>query len=189
MSKRRTGKDRDRPKKQPTGDYETGYCRPPKHGQTKRDEVRNPWGPKGKPKPEQIDAFEFAASQPTTIRLQGEEITVPAEVASHLINMQAAVAGNQRAHKNVQDERRARRGGGPAAPTAQELEQQRRDEERSKVLRARLVELLEWQASKFKSGELARDERGLDLAPWVREALADYRARHGGPPEPESETG
>ncbi|HWJ37592.1 MAG TPA: hypothetical protein VNR86_02360 [Sphingomicrobium sp.] len=29
-------------------DYETGYCRPPKSGQIKPGEVRNPWDRSGK---------------------------------------------------------------------------------------------------------------------------------------------
>ena len=65
--------------------------------------MRNPWGPKGKPKPEAFDPFEFAASQMVEINIDGRVCLVTAETAAHLRNMSAAVAGDHRAHKNVQD--------------------------------------------------------------------------------------
>ncbi len=40
--------DKRKNKCQPTGDYETGYCRPPKSGQIQKGEVRNPYGARGK---------------------------------------------------------------------------------------------------------------------------------------------
>lgn len=61
------------PKKWPTGDYASGYARAPEHGKIKSGEVRNPWGPKGKPKPAQLDAFEFAASRMVSVTIDGVE--------------------------------------------------------------------------------------------------------------------
>ena len=45
-----------RPKKQPTGNYKVGYCRPPKLSQWKPGQSGNP---NGKPPPEALDLLRF----------------------------------------------------------------------------------------------------------------------------------
>lgn len=178
MSRKRTPKDPNAPKKWPTGDYYSGYSKPPQHGKIKPGEVRNPWGPKGKPKSEAFDPFEFAAQMPTTVTVNGQTMEVSAETASQLQSFAAGIRGDPKAHKNIQDERRSRRAAGPPAPTAEELKQQTEEEEQKKELSAKLMGMLEFLADHKE--EVVIDESGYyELAPYVMEAIGDYREKHG----------
>lgn len=166
-----------RPKKQLSGNHENGYCLPPKHGQIKPGEVRNPWGPAGKPQPATPDPFDYATSQPVTITVGSKTETVTAETASHMKNMQAALAGDPRAHKNMQDERRSRRGRGAPEKTLEDLQREAAEEEQKKALSAELVCLLEEKAAWVKAGF-----RDADIGPrsdFMNRALGDYREKHG----------
>ena len=137
----RKSRDPNRPKKKAAQSQDKGYCLPLEDGRIKKGEVRNPWGPKGKPKPEKLDPFEFAASQPTTVTIGGKTVTVPAEAAAHLVNIQKAIGGDPRAHRNVQDERRSRRRASPLL-TKDELAEEREAEEQKKALSGEIVAML-----------------------------------------------
>ncbi|WP_267379174.1 MULTISPECIES: hypothetical protein [unclassified Sphingomonas] len=184
MTTRKTPADPSRPKKWPTSDYTMGYARPPKHGQIKPGEVRNPWGPKGKPKAEAPDPFEFATSQMTTVVLNGEKLTMTAEAAANIVAMQKAIAGDPRAMKNMQDERRARRRMGPPPKTADELLKDKEDLARRRQLTSSLTRVLEIAAHLRKNGiEIERNGR-WQYADWAIEAFGDYREKLGLPREP-----
>jgi hypothetical protein len=178
MSRKRTPKDPNAPKKWPTGDYTSGYSKPPQHGKIKPGEVRNPWGPKGKPKPEAFDPFEFAAQMPTTVTVNGQMMEVSAETASQLQSFAAGIRGDAKAHKNIQDERRSRRAAGPPLPTAEALLKQAKEEEQKKGLSGKLMRMLEFIAQLKKNG-LLNGSADFGLATWVLEAIADYREKHG----------
>lgn len=181
MTKRKIPKDPNRPKRWPTADYESGYARPPESGKIKPGEVRNPWGPKGKPKPQAIDPFEFAAAQPTKVTIDGKVVEVTAETAAQLVNMRAAMAGDTKAHKNMQDERRSRRRAGPPELTAEELLKAKEDEEKRKELSSKLIRMLDSDLRLKLHGVTIPDETGdaLIIAPWALEAFSDYREKHG----------
>lgn len=185
MTKPKTPKDFNRPKRWPTADYESGYARPPENGKIKAGEVRNPWGPKGKPKPLIVDPFEFAAAQPTKVVIDGVTKEVTAETAAHMVAVRKALTGDTRAHKNMQDERRSRRRAGPPEPTAEELLEQREDEEKRKELSGQLIRLIEADLRLRVHGVLVPDESGktLIIAPWVLDSFGDWREKHGFPRE------
>ena len=76
-------------KKRPTGDYEVGYCRPPKSGQIKKGERRNP---KGRPKKSKQEPIDIAAvlKEPVTVKNQGVCTTMgPFEVGVRQIARKA----------------------------------------------------------------------------------------------------
>ena len=178
MTKRRVPRDPNAPKKQASAGQTSGYCLPPKAGQIQPGEVRNRWGPKGKPKPEPIDPFEFAASQPTKITLNGKQIEVTAELAVHLSNVQAALTVDHRARKNMLEERRSRRRAAPPKH-ADEEKQDPRTLEEQKALSGRLVTLLELGSEGKKMSLFTNTSSGLRYVPYLAAALAEYRQKHG----------
>jgi Family of unknown function (DUF5681) len=61
----------------PPGDYEVGYCRPPREHQFKKGEASR--NPKGRPRGANRPALDLVAAlmQPVTIRMKGKERKVP----------------------------------------------------------------------------------------------------------------
>src|SRR5258707_15816205 len=104
-----TNDSHDRPrkprkaKKQPTGDYEVGYCRPPKHNQAQPGEVLNPFGCNGKPKPE-VDAFDKAMAHPVPVN-DGKKVR--ADEAMYLKHTALAIGGDQGSFRILTRERKA----------------------------------------------------------------------------------
>lgn len=161
-----------KPKKQPTGDYPVGYCRPPARTQIQKDQVLNPFGAKGKPKTD-LDAFEKAAARPSRMTVDGQISVVPSDEAFWLSQMARALAGDKSAARNVAAELGARRRlapGGPPPPTAEELAQAEAEQAQREELSARLVGLLEEKvAEKRNSGPDFRygpDGRPIEM--WSR---------------------
>jgi len=176
MTKRKTPKDPNRAKHWPTADYKNGYARPPESGKIKPGEVRNPWGPKGKPKPQAIDPFEFAAKQPTKITIDGNIIEVSAEAAAHLVNIKNAIGGDPRAHKNMQEERRSRRGRQPIKD-AEEMREDDKHLEQAKEVRQKYVEWLVWAEDMRKIGVLEFIDGKPSVPAWVLTAMHEFECR------------
>lgn len=63
------------PKKQPTGNYDSGYARPPVSGQIKPGEVRNPHGRRGSPK-ERMNPLEKIMNQHSRVTIDGEIVSM-----------------------------------------------------------------------------------------------------------------
>ena len=65
------------PNPRPLGDYEVGYCRPPREHQFKKGEVSR--NPKGRPRGANRPALDLVSvlMQPVTIRIKGKERKVP----------------------------------------------------------------------------------------------------------------
>ena len=184
MTKPKMPRNTDRPKRKAAHGKTRGYCLPPEDGKIKKGEIRNPWGPKGKPRPDKPDPFEFAASQPTKITIGGEVVEVTAEAASHLVNMQKAIGGDTRAHRSVQEERRSRRRAGPML-TEMELKNEHDDNIKKKALSLQIVGLLENLAQLIKLG-VVESEPGTGFVPsgWLRDTLGDLREERGLPRDP-----
>ena len=136
-----------RPKRQPTGDYETGYCRPPVHSRIPKGKVLNPHGRNGK-KVDESDAFERTRRRLGRVTIDGETVMLPSDEAYWLKTMSAAMAGDKTAAKIIAQELGARRRlspPGPPAPTAEELAERKR-------LSGKIVEALNEMAGLKKKG-------------------------------------
>lgn len=71
---------------------------------------------------------------------------------------------------------------GPPAPTAAELRQQEKQLEQRKQSTADIMPLLERFANMRKACVTGNDnssDGGVNFAPWVMEAIGDYREKHG----------
>jgi hypothetical protein len=126
------------PKKWPTSDYETGYCRPPVHSRIKKGQVLNPTGRNGK-KVDEPDAFEKARKRLSRVTIDGETVMIPSDEAFYLLQMTKAMTGDRAAARIIAHELAARRKlapPGPPPPTPEELA--RREE-----LSAEIVDALE----------------------------------------------
>jgi len=151
----------DRPKKQPTGDYTSGYARPPVHTRIKPGEVRNPHGRNGKMTGEP-DAFEKVRTRKSRVTIDGETILIPSDEAFYLLQFTRALAGDKAAAKIVAQELAARR---KIGPSAEELAQEAAENEQRRILSAKLVGLLNEKAgekhrrgNRLAAGEPIEDE-------------------------------
>jgi hypothetical protein len=140
-------------KKQPKGNYPEGYARPPERTRIKPGEVRNPWGRNGKPGADGDDPFEFAMGQKTKVSIDGVTMMVTAEAAIHLKQASRAMGEENGLYKIIVEERRFRRGMGPAPLTPAEIEAAAAEIQQRKELSARLMRLLEDAANRKKRGE------------------------------------
>lgn len=139
------------PKKQPSGDYEVGYGRPPLHSRVKHGQVLNPYGRNGK-RTSEPDAFEKTRSRMSRVTIDGEVLSMPSDEAFYLLQWARAMAGDKTASKILAQELAARRRLGPAPPTAEELAQAEAEEAERQELAAKLIQLLEEGASAKKRG-------------------------------------
>lgn len=171
MAKKTSG-----PPKMPTGDYPSGYARPPEAGKIKPGEVRNRHGRNGKPKPGSDDPFEGAMAQRTTVTIAGVRRVVSAEQAMHLRHAAKAIEGNDASFRVLATERRSRRAAGPPPPTDDERAASAQEQKQREVLSARLIGLLQLGASLKKAGLLEIDEGPLRLAEWI---TAEAELRRG----------
>lgn len=146
--------DKKRPKKNPTGDYETGYCKPPEKGRIKPGEVRNPHGRSGKPTAEADDPLGFALSRLTRITLDGEKMDVTTETAMHLQHVARAMAGDQRAYHTIMPALMKRR---PAAAPAEKHDAAAEAEKtaQQEAIREKMIGIVEeYSRMKFELGQL-----------------------------------
>ena len=89
-------------KKKPTGDYEVGYCRPPKKNQIKKGERRNPKGrPTGR-KNLKTDLLEELGQQ-MKVREDGKEHRISKQRALIKTQVARALNGNDRAAAKIMD--------------------------------------------------------------------------------------
>lgn len=136
-----------RPKRHPTGNYESGYCRPPAHSRIQKGQVLNPNGRNGK-KADEPDAFERTRRRLGRVTIDGETVMLPSDEAYWLRTMSAAMAGDKTAAKIIAHELGARRrlsSGGPPPTTPEELAERER-------LSSEIVEALEEMAELKREG-------------------------------------
>ena len=84
-------------------DNPVGYGNPPRQHRVKKDEVRNPWGRKGKPRQE-VDFLD----QPFKLKIDGKSVTVTRDEALDHALFKEGIAGNVSAIKRLEERRRAR---------------------------------------------------------------------------------
>lgn len=160
-----------RPKKWPTRDYETGYCRPPEHSRIKKGQVLNPHGRNGKPVDE-VDAFEKTRRRLSKVTMDGETTMIPSDEAYWLKMMAAAMNGDKTAAKIIAQELGARRKLGPPGlppPTPEELAERER-------LSGAICDALDEMA------EMKRQE-GLDPILYARDGRPAFKCQSSAPPD------
>lgn len=96
------------PKRTPKGDHEVGYCRPPRSGQIKKGEVRNPRG-RGARKPPALEEL-IEAELGRHIKITEDGVTRRATLLQVMVKRLAAMAvsGDHRALKLILSLRPAR---------------------------------------------------------------------------------
>ena len=139
------------PKKQPSGDYEVGYARPPQHSRVKPGQVLNPNGSNGK-KTSEPDAFDKARLRLSRVTIDGEVMMIPSDEAFYLLQMTKAMAGDRAAAKIVANELAARRRMGPMPLSPAEVAQAEAEETEKRALAARLVDMLQGIAAAKRTG-------------------------------------
>lgn len=149
------------------GNHDVGYGRPPKSGQIKPGEVRNRWGKTGKPKPGE-DLLLKVACEMVPANVNGKSSIMSQEEGAYRRLFQKALEGDPAALKLLVEHLSRRRPPSPPVPTADEIAQREAEEEQKKALAARLVGLLEREASEKK--RLAPRQRfGADHRPIAEE--------------------
>lgn len=149
------------------GDYEVGYGRPPKSGQIKLGEVRNPWGRNGK-RQQSNDLLLKVAEEVIQANLNGRAASMTQEEAAYRRLIQEALRGDPRSLKLLLEHLSRRRPPVAPVPTPEELVQQQAELEQRTALSDRLVQLLEASAGEKK--KLAPRKRyGPDLMPVAEE--------------------
>ena len=68
---------------------------------------------------------------------------------------------------------------GPAPPTAEELRLHEEEMAKREILAGKLAGLLKWGVDMKKDGIITNLGPEMQLAPWLIEAIADYREKHG----------
>ncbi|HWJ37852.1 MAG TPA: DUF5681 domain-containing protein, partial [Sphingomicrobium sp.] len=122
-------------------DYETGYCRPPKSGQIKPGEVRNPWGRTGKRQPAE-DLLLKVAGEQIAAMVNGKTTKMSQEEAAYRKLLQDALKGSPTAMRLVMEHLSRRRPPLPAMPTLEELQQQQAEQARREELSAEIIQAL-----------------------------------------------
>ena len=140
MTKNNRGNGGDGP------DYEVGYRRPPKSGQIKAGEVRNPWGRTGKRQPAE-DLLLKVAAELIPASVNGKTTKMSQEEAAYRKLLQEALNGNPTAMKLVMEHLSRRRPPLPPHPTMEEIAQQEAEQARREELSAKIVDALEDMAA------------------------------------------
>ena len=169
MAKKQPG-----PKKQPKGNYEIGYCRPPVAGQIQHGEKRNPFGKNGKPLEIEVDdPLQFGLARKTKVVLDGEEMYLSAETAMDLKHIAAAMAGNVGSYNAINRQRSRRPGSGPciAKPTPEELAEEKKKE--MEQMRP-IIDMLELQVELKKQGIIEIRDGDSRIAPLVLQLMMDH---------------
>jgi hypothetical protein len=155
-----TGVEMGKKSKGTGGDYEIGYGRPPKSGQIKPGEVRNPWGKTGKRGSEQ-DLLLKVAGELVPANVNGKATSMSQEEGAYRRLFQEALKGNAAALKLLLEHLSRRRPPLPALQTPEEIAQHEAEAAEREQLSARLVRLLEGKASAKKAGAPRVRPRGL----------------------------
>src|SRR5690348_13547983 len=121
-------------------DYEVGYRRPPKSGQIKPGEVRNPFGRTGRPKHQQ-DLLLKVAEEEITANLNGQLVTMTQEEAAYRRLVLDFHQGKPIAMKLFMEHLSRRRPPLPLMPTAEDLAKEAAEIEEKRALAAKLVGL------------------------------------------------
>ncbi|HJP69577.1 MAG TPA: DUF5681 domain-containing protein [Sphingomicrobium sp.] len=132
-------------------DYDVGYCRPPKTGQIKPGEVRNPWGRTGK-RQRAEDLLLKVAEEHIPASVNGRATSMSQEEAAYRKVFQDALKGNATAQKLVMEYLSRRRPPLPPHPTIEEIAQQEAEQARREELSAKIVEALDDMAALKRSG-------------------------------------
>jgi hypothetical protein len=134
-----------------SGDYDVGYRRPPKAGQIKPGEVRNPWGRTGKRR-RQEDLLLKIAEEEIRASVNGRATSMTQEEAAYRKLFQDAVRGNPTAQKLVMEHLSRRRPPLPPHPTMEEIAQQEAEQARREELSKEIVDTLEEMAALKREG-------------------------------------
>ncbi|MGO4386783.1 DUF5681 domain-containing protein [Microvirga sp. 2YAF29] len=88
------------PKKQPTGDYEVGYARPP---EATRFQTGLSGNPKGKPKGRRNrkKVLSYWLEQPITVVLDGKRVKLSNDEALMIADIKRALKGDNKAHDRI----------------------------------------------------------------------------------------
>lgn len=138
------------------GGYDVGYGRPPKSGQIKPGEVRNPWGKTGKPERREDLLLKIAAEE-IRASVNGRTTSMTQEEAAYRKLFQDALSGNATAQKLVMEHLSRRRPPLPPHPTPEEIAELEAEQARREELSAKIVDALEEMAD-------IKRERGLEAA-------------------------
>jgi hypothetical protein len=151
----------------PKGEYPIGYGRPPEQGKIKKGEVRNPHGRNGKPK-DDPDPFERVMARQSRVTIDGELFMISTTEAYYMKMAAMALQGNVGAARIVQEEFHRRRKAGPAPLSTAEIAQAEKEEAERRALSARLINMLEEEASAKKAGSPRMVYRDGKLIPMPR---------------------
>ena len=141
-------------------DYDVGYRRPPKSGQIKRGEVRNPWGRTGKPERREDLLLKIAAEE-IRASVNGRTTSMTQEEAAYRKLFQDALGGNATAQKLVMEHLSRRRPPLPPMPTPEEIAEQEAEQALREQLSAQICDALDEMAEIKRNRGL--DEAGLDF--------------------------
>jgi hypothetical protein len=133
------------------GDYDVGYRRPPKSGQIKPGEVRNPWGRTGK-RQRTEDLLLKVAEEKIPATVNGRASSMTQEEAAYRKVFQDALKGNPTAQKLVMEHLSRRRPPLPPHPTMEEIAEQEAEHARREELSAEIVDALEEMAALKREG-------------------------------------
>lgn len=132
------------------GGDEVGYRRPPKSGQIKPGEVRNPWGRTGKRQRAQ-DLLLRVAGELIPASVNGRSTSMTQEEAAYRKLFQEALKGNPTALKLAMEHLSRRRPPLPPHPTLEEIAEQEAESARREELSKIIVDGLESLAA-YRSG-------------------------------------
>jgi hypothetical protein len=132
------------------GNHEVGYGRPPKSGQIKPGEVRNPWGRTGNRDPSE-DLLLKVANERIAANVNGKTASMSQEEALCRSAFQEALKGNVAAIKICLEYLSRRRPPLPPVHTPDEIAKLKVEEEERKALSAKLARLLDEEASRKKA--------------------------------------
>jgi hypothetical protein len=138
-----------------------GYCRPPKSGQIKPGEVRNPWGRTGK-RQRAEDLLLKVAGEKIPATVNGRASSMTQEEAAYRKVFQDALKGNPTAQKLVMEHLSRRRPPLPPHPTMEEIAEQEAEEAMREKLSKKLIDNLEEMAALKRRGfdwKRYRDDR------------------------------
>lgn len=133
------------------GDHDVGYGRPPKSGQIKQGEVRNPWGRTGKRERAQ-DLLLKIAEEKIQATVNGRPSSMTQEEAAYRKVFQDAMKGNPTAQKLVMEHLSRRRPPLPPHPTMEEIAEQEAEAARRDELSKTIVDGLEEMAALKREG-------------------------------------
>lgn len=133
------------------GGYDVGYRRPPKSGQIKPGEIRNPWGRTGK-RERAEDLLLKVAEEEIPATVNGRASSMTQEEAAYRKVFQDALKGNPTAQKLIMEHLSRRRPPLPPHPTIEELAEQEAEQAQREKLSKELIDNLEEMAALKREG-------------------------------------